>query len=423
MKGQTAKNYKWWIVFIGGLGIFFSGPGQTYSNSIFINEYVNYFGWSRSDVSLIYSLGTLAAGFLMMHVGKLVDKFGQRRMTLTVAILFGLACIYNSFVTNLFLLFIGFFLIRLLGQGSMTLIPNTLIPHWFLAKRGLAISLMTLGSFLSATIFPVLNEALISSYGWQNTWRILGVSLLVIFFPIAFILVQNRPFKENGQELIIDPSTSIQEVDEEIQNEPISALATRDWTVDEAKKTATFRALIACVGIPALVNTAITFHIVSIFQTNGLTAQNAAVVLSMMAFMGFPVTLIAGRLVDRIPLQFMLVTVFILEIVFLVVLLNLTNVTSSILFAVIWGIANGVERIVLTMVWPNFFGLKHSGSFQGIGATLTVLGSSLGPLPLGLAYDYFQNYQFSLLILIALPVIGLIASTRVKPLDKISYTH
>jgi MFS family permease len=419
MKGQTAKKYQWWIVFIGGLGIFFSGPGQTYSNSIFINEYVNYFGWSRSDVSLMYSLGTLAAGLLMMHVGKLVDRFGQRRMMLTVSVLFGLACIYNSFVTNVIMLFIGFFLIRLLGQGSMTLIPNTLIPHWFLTKRGLAMSLMTLGSFLSATIFPVLNEALISSYGWQNTWRILGVSLLLIFFPIAFMLVQNRPSKETDQSTLYDPATPIREDSEAVRNEKISVSEKGEWTLAEAKKTTTFKALITCVGIPALVNTAITFHIVSIFQTNGLTPQNAAVVLSLMAFMGFPVTLLAGRLVDRIPLQFMLIAVFVLEIVFLIVLLNISNVTVSIVFAVIWGIANGVERIVLTMVWPNFFGLKNSGSFQGIGATLTVLGSSLGPLPLGLAYDYFQDYRFSLLILLALPVIGLIASSRVKVPEKI----
>lgn len=76
--------YGWVIVFIGGLGVFFSGPGQTYSNSIFIDQYINDFGWSRTEVSSIYSGATLAAGLLMMLVGRFIDRFGQRTMMVAV---------------------------------------------------------------------------------------------------------------------------------------------------------------------------------------------------------------------------------------------------------------------------------------------------------------------------------------------------
>ncbi|SER89769.1 hypothetical protein SAMN04487944_11261 [Gracilibacillus ureilyticus] len=60
--------YGWVVLIIGGLGVFFSGPGQTYSNSQFIDLYIQIFGWSGSQVSCVYSAVTLAAGLLMMFV-------------------------------------------------------------------------------------------------------------------------------------------------------------------------------------------------------------------------------------------------------------------------------------------------------------------------------------------------------------------
>lgn len=68
-------------------------------------------------------------------MGKFMDRFGYRRMLGIVSVLFSLACFFNSFVTNIWMLGIGFFLIRFLGQGSMTLIPNTIVPQWFIKNE------------------------------------------------------------------------------------------------------------------------------------------------------------------------------------------------------------------------------------------------------------------------------------------------
>lgn len=158
---------------------FFSGPGQTYSNAAFIDYYILDFNWERSLVSGIYSAATLAAGFLLFLVGSSIDRFGQRTVSLTVSILLASACFWNSIVVNPVMLFIGFFLIRLLGQGSMTLVPNTLIPQWFIEKRGRAFSLMMLGGFISSTFFPPFNAWLISNL------LLLFISLIHLHGPFA----------------------------------------------------------------------------------------------------------------------------------------------------------------------------------------------------------------------------------------------
>jgi MFS family permease len=175
------------------MGVFFSGPGQTYSVSVFIDSYINDFGWSRSQVSGIYSGDTLAAGLYMLFVGRFIDIHGQRKMAVLVGIGLGLACFWNSLVTNMAMLFIGFFFLRLLGQGSMTLIPNTLIPQWFIEKRGKALSMMAIGGFASSAALPPINAWLVSEWGWSFWWKVWGLLLLVVFVPLAYFLIRNKP--------------------------------------------------------------------------------------------------------------------------------------------------------------------------------------------------------------------------------------
>src|SRR5690554_4514625 len=114
---------------------------------IFINtgKYI----WSRSMISSLYSIATLGSGLIITGVGRYIDKLGQRKMLMIVPVIFGLACFWMSIVLNPIMIFIGFLFLRLLGQGSMTLIPQTLIPHWFKGKRGFALSIMGLGGVIA----------------------------------------------------------------------------------------------------------------------------------------------------------------------------------------------------------------------------------------------------------------------------------
>lgn len=123
--------YGWVILFIAALSMFFSGPGQTYSISIFIDYYIEDFDLSRSLVSTLYLFATLLSGFLLFTMGRAIERFGPRRMSVVIAVMLGLACLWNSFLTGAVMMFIGFFTLRFFGQGSMMLLPNTVVPQWF----------------------------------------------------------------------------------------------------------------------------------------------------------------------------------------------------------------------------------------------------------------------------------------------------
>ena len=403
---QTPFYYGWIIVMMGALGVFFSGPGQTFSNAVFIDYYLADFGWSRSVVSSVYSFATLLAGLLMMVVGRYIDKYGQRFAMVFVASALALSCFFNSIVTNTVMLFIGFFLIRLFGQGSMTLVPNTLVPQWFIEKRGRAFSVMAIGGFLSSATFPLLNLWMIEQWGWENTWRIWGFLLLIIFVPLAFFFVRNKP-EDIG--LLPDNKQTTKAV--KIENVPIEA---ESWSLSEAKKTKTFWLLLFCVSIPAMVNTGLTFHLLSIFTGNELSPALAATVLSLMAIVGFPITVLSGFILEKIQANYMLAVTFIGQIFFLILLIFSKSIILALAFGILWGIVGGIERIALNVIWPNFFGRKYIGSIKGLAMSVMVIGSAFGPLPFGIFYDFFGGYNEILIVMMIFPALGAVSAFMAK---------
>lgn len=408
---QTGIFYGWYIVALGALSLFFSGAGQTYSNAVFIDEYIINFGWERSLVSGIYSGATLAAGLLMFIVGTSVDKYGQRKMSLVVSILLAGACIWNSYVISPWMLFIGFFLIRLLGQGSMTLIPNTLIPQWFIKQRGRAFSFMMIGGFISSTMYPPLNAWLITEFGWEVTWRILGISILVIFVPLAYFFMKNKP-EDIG--LMPDNAGNTEKVDaSKVKKEDVS------WTLREAARTRQFWLMLLCVSIPAMINTGVTFHLVSIVSTSGLGIGTAAFILSLMALVGFPITMLAGFLLEKVKVNYMFAFVFVGQFIFLIILFFTQSFTWAVIFGVIWGFTGGLERICISVVFPDYFGRGYIGSIKSIATTVMVVGSAFGPLPFGIAFDYFGSYNEIILVSLLFPVLGVTACLlSPKPVKK-----
>src|SRR5690606_2463286 len=88
---------------------------------------------------------------------------------------------------------------------------------------------------------------------------------------------------------------------------------------------------------------------------------------------------------------------------------------TAMVFGLVWGVSMGIERIVMAVVWPNYFGRKHIGSISGISMAMVVTGSALGPLPLGIAFDLFGGYTEILWALMIFPIFGIWAALPAHP--------
>ena len=76
---------------IGALAYFASGPAQSHIFSVFITPISEDLGLTRASVSSAYALATLVAAFGLPYVGRLIDRFGVRRVLIVIVIAFVLA--------------------------------------------------------------------------------------------------------------------------------------------------------------------------------------------------------------------------------------------------------------------------------------------------------------------------------------------
>jgi MFS family permease len=93
--------YGWVVLAVAALGLFASGPGQSHIFSVFIAPISEDLGISRTAIASAYALATLVAALGLPYVGRLIDRFGARRVVLVVALLFGIAQVAFGQVTNL----------------------------------------------------------------------------------------------------------------------------------------------------------------------------------------------------------------------------------------------------------------------------------------------------------------------------------
>jgi sugar phosphate permease len=139
-------------------------------------------------------LGTLTAAMALPWVGRQIDKRVLRFVVATIAGLFGLACIYMGTVQNAAMLLIGFILLRMLGQGSLSLASTYFINQWWMRRRGTVLGISgVMVAILGLGTFPNIINWLIPLLGWRWTYAALGVALLVIMVPAGLFLFGERP--------------------------------------------------------------------------------------------------------------------------------------------------------------------------------------------------------------------------------------
>ena len=340
---------------LAGLAIFMSGPAQTYGVSAFVDPMLTELGESRSLFSTTYSIGTLMSALTLLLVGRQIDRFGSRRVMTLAAIVFAGALFFMSTVAGVVTLAIGFSLLRASGQGVLTLAARTLVPHWFVRRRGRAFSIIGLAATASLAVVPVFNESLIRHLGWRDAWRVNSVIILLVLAPLLWFFVRDRPEHVGQHPDGIPPEPGVMH----------QVIAEHGHSLKQAMRTPAFWALIGAGLVPSLVLTGLSFNQVAILTDRGLPATLAAATFTVESLVGFPITLMAGSLADRFPLRFTLAAGQAFLALAMVVLLVSDSTALALVYAALRGASGGFWMVAADVAWPSYFGKRHLGSIRG----------------------------------------------------------
>ncbi len=404
----------WWMLAIAGAAQFMSGPGQSYSVAAYKDPMRTGLGISETDYSLAYGFATLLSGLCLPLVGRLVDRFGARRILPILATLLGAACLWMSRADSLPDLYVGFGLIRSLGQGAMMLTAMWIVGEWFAARRGLAASIAGLGGSLSVMCFPLLNNQLILLYGWQTAWVVLGIAVWVVLILPAIFILRDRPedlglHPDGIAPSQLEPASVTQQTDAANKRAERSgefSLDRHSWTVGEVLRDLTFWRLLSVPASSGMIITGLTFHQVAMLGSRGVSPTWALGMISIQALVATLASLPAGWLTDRIAGRRLLSLAMLLLAAATAIVLTMPIPHLAVAYAALLGLHGSILRTTGNVIWLNYYGRKHQGGVRGIMMSVMILAAALGPLPMALSIDHFHSYDIALIAFIAIPLIA-----------------
>lgn len=382
------------FLIFGMMFVFFSAPGQTFLMSLFFDPMFQEAGVSKSTFAATYSGATLAAALLLNPVGQIIDRYKPRKIILWLTVLMAIGCCVLSLASHLWTFFLGFFMVRWIGQGAYGVTAVTLTTKAFHRNRGKALGLINQGLPLSEILYPPLAIALLHTTGWRWTFVIFGLMNVAIMFPLQRILLKRSPYKHNEffpGELDPDPN--------------IKHRVPRDHTIrDMLKDPKCYLILIPCC-FPTMIVAGIFFHQSTLMISNHWSLGLAAWALFYYAIFKAAASLLIGPYIDRqgpvTPLVWM---IFTLGLSAMVAGLGHHPWLMCISYA-LSGISLGLSAPACNAVWPHFYGTRHIGQIKGFYDTVRNSFTSLSPLVMALGLDAGHSIQNILLVMGAITLI------------------
>ncbi len=412
--------YGWVIWFVSTLGIIVSIPGQTVGMAVFTDHFIEVFDLSRTQLSTAYLLGTLGSSIFLTRAGRFYDRAGARITIVGASITLGICLVFiatidhlTDFLLALFslsgawisfaLILLGYFGVRFSGQGVLTSASRNVLLIWFDKRRGLVSGARAVFVTLGFSLAPPFLAFLIQGFGWRSTLLILAVMGGLGFSLLALFLIRNSP---ESCDLQVDG------VQVDTADTPLPYLP--DLSPEQAKRSPVFWLYAAALGLYALFGTALVFHIVSIFNEAGRTAEQAFTYFFPTAVVSVSVNLLASWLSDRWPLKRLLLIKLSTFMIGAWGILHLQTDWGYWLLVCGFGTASGIWGALSNLAFIRFFGRRFLGEISGINMTLTVIGSAIGPVMFSIGLDWFGSYHFAIWINMIAVFLLLIAAMIIK---------
>jgi OFA family oxalate/formate antiporter-like MFS transporter len=403
------------VALVATLAAICSAPGQTMLVSLLNTPLRETFGVSPLALNSAYTLATVAAAVPLVWVGGLADRFGVRRMLIAVPIAFGLGCAALAAAPHFAFVVLGFFLLRFLGQGSLTLVAHHAMAMWFERRLGTMTGIHQVALFAVWTPLPALILGLVDDHGWRAVWAGMGAFVAILLPVLSLLLVRDRP-EDLG--LRVDgagPERADAGTDATAGPSPAPAAEVWGATLGEAVRTRAYWVLLGASVLPGMVLTAVMFDMQPLLQRRGFDPEQAASAVSTLIGCIGLAALPVGRLVDRFaPRRLLGAGAFALAAA-CVVLIEARSIAVVLAAMVVFAAGQSLIGSTSGATAARFFGRRNHGAIRSSMSRATVVATAVGPLVFGLSQRFFDGFTPALLFFAGLCVPAGIAAFGLHP--------
>ena len=351
-----------------------SSVGQTFFIGVFGPSIQAEFGLGHGTWGTIYMAGTLASAALLPFTGRWIDRIALRPYALAVCAGLAIACLAAALTPSAGFLILVIFLLRQSGQGLASHVSVTAMVKYFRHNRGKAIALASLGHPLARAGMPLAAVALIALFGWRATYAICAVLVVLVLLPsIAWLLADGTEAR------LFDPQSARQRKS--------STPGAPDQRLGDLLRDRFFYLVMPGIIAPSAIDTALFFHLLTIAEIKGWSPAWVTGGYAIYALAVVIVSLLVGKLIDRVGAKPLLPMTLLPLIVGVAVLAYFDHPAWAWVFLAVAGVGSGIRMTVVPAMWADHCGPRHIGAVKSATTTLGVFGSALGPPLMGWMLD------------------------------------
>ena len=402
MRLKAFEN-RWWVVVGSFLGLIVSSaPILTNTIGVLVKPISSDLGWSRSQVTLGLAISGITMGLSSVILGRLMDRYGVRRVTMPCVVAFALAMASIGFVPRSVTAFTLMYAVAGMASAGIAPLPYAKsVTGVFDTRRGLALGIAIAGVGIGTAFVPQYAQTFVENFGWRGTYVGLGLLHFAIAFPAVLFLLRDS-----------EPSRSVQS---HAGTGRLDAGAVPGKTLSEALVSSTFWFIalpFVCTGVAL---TGLSSSFVPILTDAGMSARLATTALTAVGLALIVGRIGSGYLLDRMFAPY--VTIIFLMVPFAGIVLFAAEGSSALPFigAFLIGIGIGGELDLMAYLVSRYFGLRAFGAVYGLLTGAFFVSAKGGPFLVSLVYDATGSYGYVLLGAGALMPIAALSISRLGP--------
>ena len=399
------KNINFKVIFFGFIFTFFSSFGQSFFLGLFNAPIRNELDITHGQFGNIYAAATIFSSLLLIWVGKKIDDYKILNYSFFVIILLFLSSLFFSFISNIYLLALGIFLMRFSGQGLMSHTSTTTISRFFEKTRGKALSTAWFGLSTAEFFLPVFITYLLVIYSWRSVWQ--GIAIIVILFLPLVILNTIKSIRLDSRE--------------ENKDKNYEKIEIKSWKRREVIKD--YRFYVVSLNMLAMPWIATGVFVYQSFISDSkmwdfYTIPKAFMVYSITSIVTL---IISGFLVDKFSGRKLILFMNLPLLLAMLTLLQFNNEIIAYIFLGLIGVSNGLANILGSSTWAEIYGVNYIGSIIALTTAFMVFSTAFGTAVYGLFIDRgftIENIAFigAVYILVSLFLL-IIIKNKIEPVE------
>lgn len=395
-------SYYGWVVVGAGLIILTVEAGILLTFGVFFKPILAEFGWTRSVLSGVFSASMIVRILSSLALGYLADRFGARPIVILGGLLAAIALFLTSTFITLWQLYVYYSLLFSIGASCAYIPITSNVSKWFRKNRGLAVGIVVMGLGLGGLIMSPLAGVLISSYGWRQSYVILGVIMLVTLVGSGILL--KKP-----------PESGISKTDVKVSEGDFLTSRVETYTLGQALRTRAFwmQGLSWFCLCAALYS--ILVHIVSYAINIGISPIKASAVLGMIGGFSLLGRVAMGYISDQLGRKRSVALASAISAFSLMGILLSRDLNMFYVSSFVFGVSYGGWGAQMPTMPADHFGEKNSGTILGAIFLVGGAGMAVGPWLGAHIIDFSGSYKYLFLMASVASFLGFVFSLLIKP--------